>query len=155
MALIGYYMEDISEKVRKFLEGHNPMERVVCIECGYDDDRASIIYNREDGEKRVRRIDFYPFVWAKESACVKMFGGDRRCKSLVLLLRNWIATQIKRKLMKGWKTVTDLCFIQEKECLGHDSKHSSVWLKHQFIQGKIQKQRMKRNSWQFLPLNNL
>ena len=71
-------MEDISEKVRKFLEGHNPMERVVCIECGYDDDKASIIYNREDGEKRVWKVDFYPFVWAKESICVQMFGGDRK-----------------------------------------------------------------------------
>lgn len=71
-------MENISEKVNKFLEGHNPMERVVCIECGFDDERVAIIYNREDGKKMIHFDDFKPFVWAKESACVKMFDGDRK-----------------------------------------------------------------------------
>lgn len=71
-------MEDISEKVYKFLEGNNPMERVVAVECDYDDENVYIIYNRADGEKRVKRDDFKPFVWVKESACVKMCGGDRK-----------------------------------------------------------------------------
>ena len=71
-------MVDISEKVNAFLEGFNPMQRVVNIECGYDDDCAFVIYNREDGQKRVKKMDFKPFVWAKGSACVRMFGGDRK-----------------------------------------------------------------------------
>lgn len=71
-------MENIGEKVNSFLEGYNPMERVVNIECDYEDDVAYVIYNREDGQKRVRKMDFKPFVWVKNSACVRMFDGDRK-----------------------------------------------------------------------------
>lgn len=71
-------MENISEKVNKFLEGNNPMQRVINIECGYDDDKVAIIYKRDDGMKMIHYDDFKPFVWVKESACIKMFGGDRK-----------------------------------------------------------------------------
>lgn len=65
------------EDVERFLNGHDPMERIISIECGYDDNTASIIYVNENGDKRVKREKFYPFVWVKNSACQRMFGGDR------------------------------------------------------------------------------
>ena len=69
--------EITSETVNTFLNGHDPMERIISIECGYQDDSVSIIYVNADGEKRVRKDDFKPFAWAKNSACIRMFGGNR------------------------------------------------------------------------------
>lgn len=65
------------EVVKLFLNGRDPMERIISIECEYDDNTASIIYVNENGEKRVKRENFYPFVWVKNSACQRMFGGNR------------------------------------------------------------------------------
>lgn len=72
------FSADISSKVNDFLQGFNPMEMVVNIECGYEDEQAAVIFNKKDGTKRYKLIDFKPFVWAKKSACVRMFGGNRR-----------------------------------------------------------------------------
>ena len=65
------------EEINTFINGRDPFEHIVNIECGYDDDMVSIIYNKED-RKLVRREAFFPFVWAKNSVCVRMFGGDRK-----------------------------------------------------------------------------
>lgn len=65
------------EVVEQFLNGHDPMERIISIECEYDDNTASIIYVNENGEKRVKKESFYPFVWVKNSACQRMFDGNR------------------------------------------------------------------------------
>lgn len=65
------------EVVELFLNGRDPMERIISIECEYDDNTASIIYVNENGEKRVKKENFYPFVWVKNSACQRMFGGNR------------------------------------------------------------------------------
>ena len=70
-------MEITTELVNSFLNGFNPMEHVISIECDYMDNKANIIYVNEDGEKRVKRDDFMPFLWAKNSACVRMFDGNR------------------------------------------------------------------------------
>lgn len=69
--------EITSEMVNGFLSGHDPMEHIVTIECDYMDDKVNIIYLNENGEKRVKRDDFKPFAWVKNSACVRMFGGNR------------------------------------------------------------------------------
>ena len=65
------------EEVSEFLAGRDPMERIVSIECGYQDDEVSVVYVNEKGEKRIRKDDFKPFVWAKESAAVRLFEGKR------------------------------------------------------------------------------
>ena len=70
-------MEITTELVNSFLNGFNPMEHVISIECDYMDNKANIIYVNENGEKRVKRDDFMPFLWAKNSACVRMFDGNR------------------------------------------------------------------------------
>lgn len=70
-------MEITTELVNSFLNGFNPMEHVISIECDYMDNKANIIYVNEDGEKRVKRDNFMPFLWAKNSACIRMFDGNR------------------------------------------------------------------------------
>lgn len=66
------------EDINIFLNGRDPMEHIVSIECGYKDERVSIIYNNPQGEKRIKLDDFKPFVWAKNSVAVRMFEGDRK-----------------------------------------------------------------------------
>lgn len=67
-----------SERINKFLEGYDPMEHIINIECSYDDKEAIIIYNDAKGVKRMKREAFYPFVWAKQSAARQLYGGDRK-----------------------------------------------------------------------------
>lgn len=67
-----------SEIVNTFLSGHDPMERIITIECDYQDDKVSIIYINEKGQKRIKTDDFKPFVWVKHSAAIRLFDGDRK-----------------------------------------------------------------------------
>jgi len=66
-------MKNNIEEINSFLNGRDPMQRIVNIECGYDDDTVSIIYKTEDGQKRIKKDEFKPFVWAKNSVAVRMF----------------------------------------------------------------------------------
>jgi len=66
--------EVTTEVIDKFLNGRDPMERIVNIECGYNDDTVSIIYRDEDGIKRIKKEPFYPFVWCKASIAREMFS---------------------------------------------------------------------------------
>lgn len=70
-------MEITKEVVETFLNGHDPMEHIISIECSYDENRVSIIYVNDKGEKRIRLDDFKPFAWVKHSAAVRMFDGNR------------------------------------------------------------------------------
>ena len=69
--------EITSETVNTFLNGHDPMERIVDIECDYMDDYVSVIYVNENGQKMIHKDGFKPFLWAKNSVCVRMFDGNR------------------------------------------------------------------------------
>ena len=69
--------ENVNE-INDFLNGRDPMDRIVNIESAYDDEQVSIIYKTEDGQKRIKKDDFKPFVWAKNSVAVRMFEGDRK-----------------------------------------------------------------------------
>lgn len=66
-----------SEEVDAFLKGSDPQERIIKIECSYDDVQATVIYRDEDGTKHYSKENFYPFCWAKREAGQMMFGGDR------------------------------------------------------------------------------
>ena len=70
--------EITSEVVNTFLNGHDPMEHIITIECAYDEDKVSIVYVNDKGQKRIKLDDFKPFVWAKNSAAIRLFGGDRK-----------------------------------------------------------------------------
>ena len=66
------------ETINQFLQGKDPMEKIISIECGYNDDEVNIIYINSKGKKVVRKDDFKPFIWAKHSVCDRMFEGDRK-----------------------------------------------------------------------------
>ena len=67
-----------TEDINKFFEGSDPMKRIVAIELGYDNAEAEIVYVNDEGQKRIKKEPFKPFVWAKNSDCIRMFGGQRR-----------------------------------------------------------------------------
>ena len=70
--------EITSEVVNTFLNGHDPMEHIITIECAYDEDKVSIVYINDKGQKRIKLDGFKPFVWVKNSAAIRLFGGDRK-----------------------------------------------------------------------------
>lgn len=76
-----------SEVVNTFLNGHDPMEHIITMECDYQDDRVSIVFVNDKGEKRVRLDDFKPFLWCKNSAAIRLFGGNR--KELISQMRRY------------------------------------------------------------------
>lgn len=67
-----------SEKINAFLEGSNPMERIVNMEYNYQDAFVKVYYRDENGNKCVDNDPFHPFVWATRRACVKLCDGDRK-----------------------------------------------------------------------------
>ena len=69
--------EVTKEQIHSFLNGHNPMERIIKIEGEYNDEKMSVIYRNESGVKCVSHEPFYPFCWAKQSAGRGLFGGNR------------------------------------------------------------------------------
>ena len=69
--------EITSEAVNTFLNGHDPMEHIITIECGYDEDQVNIIYVDKKGVKRIKKDDFKPFAWVKHSAAIRLFDGNK------------------------------------------------------------------------------
>ena len=67
-----------ADVVKTFLEGHDPMKHIVSIECGFDESKVSIVYINDKGQKYVTFDDFKPFLWCKNSAAIRLFGGDRQ-----------------------------------------------------------------------------
>ena len=66
-----------SEEIQKFIEGRDPMERIVNITYSYQNDFVNIFYRNEKGEKCVTKQSFYPFVWATRTACNRLCDGDK------------------------------------------------------------------------------
>lgn len=71
------YKQVTKEDIDAFLAGNDPMEHIIKIECGYDENKVSIIYRNEEGKKRIKRDYFKPFVWCNERTAKSLFGGDR------------------------------------------------------------------------------
>lgn len=69
--------EITTETVNTFLNGHDPMEHIITIECAFDEDQVSIIYVDQKGVKRIKKDDFKPFVWVKHSAAIRLFNGNK------------------------------------------------------------------------------
>lgn len=66
------------EEIDHFLNGSNPMERIIKLEIDYNEDKVHIFYRDEKGVKKCQIEPFYPFVWAKQSAARCLFNGDRK-----------------------------------------------------------------------------
>lgn len=67
-------MDDIA----KFMEGHDPEERIVNLLYNYRDPFITIVYRDEQDRKCMRNQNFYPFLWATHKACLKLCNGDRQ-----------------------------------------------------------------------------
>ena len=48
-------VQDPIEVINNFLNGHDPMEHIVAIECEYGDDEVFLIYINDKGKKVVRK----------------------------------------------------------------------------------------------------
>lgn len=70
--------EITSETIERFLEGRDPMEKIITIECGYMDENVVVIYRDDNGNKKALVEPFYPFVWAKLEACERLYNGNRK-----------------------------------------------------------------------------
>ena len=66
-----------TEEVNSFLNGRDPMERIITIECDYQSELVSIVYVNENGEKRIKKDEFKPFVWCKLNAATSLFEGKK------------------------------------------------------------------------------
>ena len=75
--LIFMLKEITTEVVNTFLTGHDPMERIISIECSYEEDQVNIIYVDKEGVKRIKKDDFKPFIWVKHSAAIRLFDGNK------------------------------------------------------------------------------
>ena len=68
------------EVISTFLDGHDEQKRIVNFEYNNDDDFVKVYYRDENDVKCCVREPYYPFVWAKRSACLKIsqkLGRDK------------------------------------------------------------------------------
>ena len=75
------------EKIEKFINGHDPMERIVNLTYKYQDDFITIYYRNENDQKCKTTESFYPFVWATLHACRKLCHGNKT--ELMQLMRQF------------------------------------------------------------------
>lgn len=66
-----------SDDISKFMNGRDPMERIVNIEYSYRDDFMRVYYRDENDDKHIKQDGFYPFLWATKKACRSLCGGDK------------------------------------------------------------------------------
>lgn len=93
--------EITQEVIQTFIEGHDPMERIVNITYSYQNDYVTIFYRNENGAKCSRKEPFYPFVWATRSACNKLCNGDRKAVSELLKQFNIGVKKLSNTNIKG------------------------------------------------------
>lgn len=70
-------VEVTKEQVHAFLQGNDPEERIIKIEGDYNDDKVYIIYRDKNGNRLVRKDNFYPFVWCKQITGRQLYNGNR------------------------------------------------------------------------------
>lgn len=70
-------MENDKDIIGKFLGGTHPQERIIKIEGSNDEDNVKIFYRDENDRLKMETDDFYPFLWAKYSACVNLFLNEK------------------------------------------------------------------------------
>ena len=69
--------EITNEVINSFINGTDPMERIVNLEYKYNEDKIKVYYRNENDIKCYKMEPFYPFVWATRHACEKLCDGDR------------------------------------------------------------------------------
>lgn len=63
--------------IEKFINGDDPMERIVNLDYKSSDDFISVYYRNKDDKKCIKKESFHPFVWATRKACLNLCGGDK------------------------------------------------------------------------------
>ena len=76
--------EITTEVINSFINGTDPMERIVNLEYKYDSDKIKVYYRNENDAKCYKMENFYPFVWATRHACEKLCDGDRSMVSSLM-----------------------------------------------------------------------
>ena len=72
------------EDIEKFIDGHDPQQRIVNLEYNYQDDFVTVFYRNEKDQKCKTKENFYPFCWATLKACQNLCEGNRdEVKSLM------------------------------------------------------------------------
>jgi len=105
--------KDISqEEIAQFLEGRDPEEGIVNLEYSYGDDFITVYTRGKDDLKHIERQPFYPFLWATEDACKRLYDGDKKMVSQQLKMSGiWckaldvqgIREQPQEKMVNGYK----------------------------------------------------
>ena len=108
-----------SEVIEKFIEGHDPMERIVNITYSNQDDYVTIFYRNEEDKKCSTKQPFYPFTWATHSACNKLCNGDRNeVKKLLqkysIGVKKLSNTNIKGEVIKEFESGYMFMFFARK-----------------------------------------
>lgn len=106
---------DVSkEAIESFLNGTNPMERIIKIELDYREDHAKVFYRNEQGIKTCELDPYYPFVWTKQTAARCFFNGNREllkkkmyeygigCKGLIVQDKNG---NIPQRMENGYRVM--------------------------------------------------
>lgn len=100
------------EEIAQFLEGRDPDKGIVNLEYSYGDDYITVYRRGDDDLKHISKEPFYPFLWATDDACKRLFDGDRKkiaqelkmsgiwCKSLDV---QCIREQPQDKMVNGYK----------------------------------------------------
>lgn len=69
--------KNTQETIETFIEGHDPMERIVNLDYNYNEDFITVIYRNEQDQKCSKKEFFHPFCWATLSACLRLCNGNR------------------------------------------------------------------------------
>lgn len=63
--------------IDEFMNGRDPMERIVNLEYHYQDEFMRVYYRDENDKKCILKDSFYPFLWATKKACRRLCDGDK------------------------------------------------------------------------------
>ena len=76
--------EITNDVINSFINGNDPMERIVNLDYKYNEDKIKVIYRNENDIKCHKMEPFYPFCWATRHACEKLCHGDRKAVSSLM-----------------------------------------------------------------------
>ena len=79
------------EVISTFIDGHDPMERIVNFDYKYQDDFITVYYRDENDRRLSVEEPYLPFLWATKNACLKMKAavGNNELRSLMQSYGIW------------------------------------------------------------------
>lgn len=90
-----YNMENINqEQISTFLNGRDGQEGIITVECNGKDSVAYIIYRLPNGEKRMKKEHYYPFLWITRKSFNGMCNGDTKERDKLLKEKDVLAKNL-------------------------------------------------------------